>query len=393
MRLLMLFIVVLYSSIGMLVPAANAIRPAMAIAIGAVVLTFMELGKTGTGFRIARPESAMLIALLAVCTISTFSAIWLAQGVQTTSEFARIVVIYVVIENVVTSQNRMRAILLTLSFAGLMPALGTIHHYLTGQVVENGRAAWVGVFGNPNEDAYALSVLVPIAAAVASRSRWMLRVVLWGVIAVYLLAIFLTFSRGGQLGLVVILAFLAWKQKSFVIKALMVFGLVGGVIVGSMFWNRQADFSNLSQDTTVDQRIATITAGFEMFKDHPVFGVGPGNSIVAYPLYVPKKLHCGCQDQLVIHNAFVQILSETGALGFISFMVLFGAAIFHAWKLQRIQSPDMRAYAMGLELALWGFVVCGLSGGFAWSWFPYIFVGLVTAGRHIAETATQQQAG
>ena len=141
MKLLMLFILVMYSSIGMLVPAANAVRPAMTIAIGAVIMTFVELGKTGKGFRIAWPESGMLVALLAVCTISSFSAIWLAQGVATTSDFARIVVLYVVIENIVTSPKRLRAVLLTLSIAGLMPALGTIHHFLTGQVVENSEAA------------------------------------------------------------------------------------------------------------------------------------------------------------------------------------------------------------------------------------------------------------
>src|SRR5205814_382132 len=145
------------------------------------------------------------------------------------------------------------------------------------------------------------------------------------------------------------------------------------------------DFSNVSQDTTFNQRVATIKAGMAMFEDRPLFGVGPGNSIVAYPLYVPKQAHCGCQDMLVIHNAFIQMLSETGLFGFIPFMVFLLAGIYHAWKLQRSPSEDMQAYGMGLELAMWGFMACGLSGGFSWGWFPYIFVALIVAAKQINE--------
>jgi O-antigen ligase len=391
-KLLILFLLIMYSNIGLLFPVTNGLHPAMTLAIGAVLMMFIELGKTRTAFKLAWPESGMLIAMLAISAISTVGAIYVTQAVQTTSELARIVVIYVVIENVVTSEKRLRGLLLTLIAGGLMPAIGTIQHYVTGQLVEHSRGAWLGVFGNPNEDAYSLAILVPIAVALASRSRWPLRIALWGVTAVYLLAIFLTFSRGSGLGLLVCLAIIAWKQESFALRSLMIVGLVAGVIVGSMFWMRKDDFSNVSEDTTFNQRIATINAGIAMFKDHPILGVGPGCSIVAYPLYVPKQLHCGCSDQLVVHNAFIQVLSEVGGFGFAAFMILLAAGIVHARKLQRTRSPDMKAYAMGLEIGLWGFVVCGMAGGFAWSWFPYILIGLVVAARHINQATAETQA-
>jgi O-antigen ligase len=391
-KLLALFLLIMYSSIGLLFPVTNGLRPAMALAIGAVLMMFIELGQTRTPFRLAWPESGMLITMLAISAVSTVGAIYVTQAAETTLDLARIVVIYIVIENVVTSEGRLRRLLLTLIVGGMMPAIGTIHHYVTGQLVENSRGAWLGVFANPNEDAYSLAILVPIAVALASRSRWPLRIVLWGALSVYLLAIFLTFSRGSELGLLVCLALIAWKQESFLIRALMIGGLVAGVLVGSMFWLRKDDFSNVFEDTTFNQRIATMNAGIAMFRDHPVLGVGPGCSIVAYPLYVPKKLHCGCSDQLVIHNAFIQVLSELGGFGFIAFMTLLAAAVVHARKLQRTRSPDMKAYAMGLEIGLWGFVVCGMAGGFAWSWFPYILISLVVASRHITQVPAEIQA-
>jgi len=383
MKLLVLFVLLLYSGIGAIYPGVESVRPALVVALGAVVFTFIESAKNGTSFRMSAPEGMMLVLFLGVTVLSTFGAIYLTQAAVTTMNFAKVVIIYVVIENIVTTTDRLRKVMLTMVIGGLIPASGTIYHFLH-HVVKDGRAAYYGTFGNPNEDAYGLVILVPIAAVLAWRAGHLLRLFLVGSIGLYLIATYTTFSRGGLLGLVAVLALFGWKQKSFVVKALLIAMVAGGVIVAGMFWGRKDDFSNISGDTTVNQRIATIKAGFEMFRDRPLFGVGPGDSLVAYPLYVPKDAHCGCQDQLVVHNAFIQVLSETGALGFIPFMILLGAAVLHAWQLQRIATGELQICAMGLELALWGFIVCGLSGGFSWSWFPYILIGLIVAARQMA---------
>lgn len=327
----------------------------------------------------------MIIALLGVSILSTFTAIYLRQAAETTLTFAKIVLIYVVIVNIVTTQSRLRTIMMTMVVGGLIPAIGTIYNYKIGHLVEGSRAAYYGNFGNPNEDAYALIILVPIAITLAMKSGWFTRLFLGVAMLIYGLAVYLTFSRGGMLGLLVVLGMLGWKQKSFVVKAMMIGMLAGGVLLVSMFWTRNSgDFSDVKDDVTVNQRFATYKAGYLMFRDHPLLGVGPGDSLVAYPLYVPKQYHCGCQDQLVVHNAFLQMLAEAGALGTLPFLILIGAALYHAWKLQKTARPEMQKYAMGLELAMWGFVACGISGGFAWSWFPYLLTGMIVAARQIA---------
>jgi O-antigen ligase len=279
---------------------------------------------------------------------------------------------------------------MTLVFGGLFPAVGTIHHYAAGILVEGSRASWLGVFKNPNEDAYCLAVLVPIAAALAGQSKRFMRVMFLAIIGLYLVAIFLTFSRGGLLGLFAALGLIGWKQKSVLIRMSMVVVLVLGVAAGGAFWARDKDFNDVSNDVTFRQRISTIIAGGRMFLDHPLFGVGPGCSMVAYPLYVPTEyLDCGCQTQLVIHNSFVQVLSELGVLGFLSFMTLLGASVVAA---RRIRSGSIAPYASALDTALWVFVVCSLSGGFAYTWSPYILFGLVVAAKRIADRPTPEGA-
>jgi hypothetical protein len=66
-------------------------------------------------------------------------------------------------------------------------------------------------------------------------------------------------------------------------------------------------------------------------------------------------------------------------------MVLLGASIFYAWRLQKRGTP-LGSYARAFEIALWGYVVCSLSGGYTWTWFPYLLAGVVAALTHIGNS-------
>ena len=388
-KLLILFLLMLYSNVAVIFKQLDAFRPVQVVAVAAIVMMLVELGTARERFRLAWPQSLVLLAFLGVAALSSFSAIYARQAFNTTADFSKVILIYLLIENTVTTEKRLRTVLLTLLIGGMIPAFGTINNYLHGILKEGTRAAWKGIFGNPNEDAYALLILIPIAAGIAGISRWHVRVALWGMIGVYLLAIFLTFSRGGLLGLFAVLGLMGWKQKSFAIRAGMMAVLVGGIVVGGMFWTRKDGFKDLKEDTTVRQRFATYEAGALMFAANPLLGVGPGCSLVAYPLYVPRDAHCGCQDQLVIHNSFIQVLSELGSLGFIPWMVFLGAAMVQVRKLEK---GRLAPYATCLEIALVGFLACSMAGGFAYTWWPYIIVALITATKHISDSRVVENA-
>jgi O-antigen ligase len=382
--LLLVFLLVLYSNVALIFKQLDSYRPAQVIAVAALIMMVIELGQLRQSFKLMWPQSAMVVAFLGACVISTPLSIYVRHAVEQTSDVAKIVLVYLLLENVITNVRRLRMVMFTMIVGGLFPALGTINHYRSGILVEHTRAAWVGLFGNPNEDAYALLILIPIAMAIARGSRSAVRIALWAVIGVYLIAIFLTFSRGGLLALFVVLAAVAWKQKSIVIKTCVLAALVAGLAVVGMLWTRNSgDFTNIKEDTTVRQRFSTFQAGGLMFISNPLLGVGPGDSMVAYPLYVPREAHCSCQDQLIIHNSFLQTLSETGLLGFVPFMILVIASMYQAGKMQ---NGPMGTYARGLHLAMIGFVACSLSGGFAYTWWPYLLVGLIAAAKRINES-------
>jgi hypothetical protein len=47
---------------------------------------------------------------------------------------------------------------------------------------------------------------------------------------------------------------------------------------------------------------------------------------------------------------------------------------------------------MALELALVGFIVCSLSGGFTYTWWPYLLAGLTVAAKHIGDSVNTENA-
>jgi len=380
--LLLAFLTLLYSNLPLLMPAFEVIRPAKLVAGAALVMLLVETVFARKSFEFAWPEGFLLLGFLGGAALSSLTALWVRQAVEAVSDLMKFALVYFFIVNCANTERRLRGVMWAMVIGGLFPAAGALNNYFHGNLVE-GRAAWVGIFANPNDLAYSLVILVPLAAFLATGIGRMRRLVLLSVVMVYVAAIFVTFSRGGAIGLVAVIGLYAWREKSVVFQGLVVLMVAAGLILASRFWTRGEDFSHLNGDISFRQRLATSQAGLAMFADHPLLGVGLGCSVIAWPLYAPEDLYT--RTALVTHNTFIQPLAETGLAGFLPFIFFVGFGLYHARKLALGSSDNgLTNLGAGLEISLWGFVVCGLSGPYALSWFPYILVGLVSSARRIA---------
>jgi O-antigen ligase len=380
--LLLVFLTLLYSNLPLLMPALEVIRPAKLVAAGALVMLLAETVFARKSFEFAWPEGFLLLGFLGSAAISSLTALWVRQAVEALSDLTKIALVYFFIVNCANTERRLRGVMWILVMGGLFPAAGALRNYLHGNLVD-GRAAWVGIFANPNDLAYSLVILLPLAAFLATGLGPMPRVALMGISMVYIAAIFVTFSRGGAVGLVAVIALYAWRRKSVWLQGLLVLLLAAGLILAGRFWTRGEDFSHLNGDNSFRQRWATSQAGLAMFADHPLLGVGLGCSVIAWPLYAPADLYT--RSALVTHNTFIEPLAETGIAGFLPFILFVGLGLYYAHRLSLGSSgKGLANLGAGLEISLWGFVVCGLSGPYALSWFPYILVGLVSSARRVA---------
>ena len=325
----------------------------------------------------ASPEGLLLLGFIGAAALSCLTALWPRQAAESLSDLVKMGLVFFFIANCADTERRLRGVMWTLIVCGLIPAAGTLRNYLGGHLVE-GRAAWLGIFANPNEVAYSLIVLLPLAAFMATSLGLLPRLLLLAISAVFLGAIFVTFSRGGLVGLGAVVAIYAWRKRSVWLQVVLVSLVIAGLALGGRYWSRGEDFSGLNGDVSFRQRLATSEAGLAMFADNPLLGVGLGCSVIAWPLYAPKDLYS--RSALVTHNTVIQPLGETGLLGFIPFALFVGFGIRHARKLALERSRrSMANLGAGLETAVLGFVVCGLSGGYVLTWFPYILLGMVAA--------------
>jgi O-antigen ligase len=380
--LLLAFLLLVYANVPLLVPSLAKAAPAQTLAIGALVLLFVDRAVGRRPVRLSWPESHLLIAFVGVALLSSFSALWASWALDTTLLLAKCVAVYLLIVNTVAGWQRLRTTYVVIAIGALFPALGALHHYRIGLYAVEGRIGWLGIFENPNDLAFALVVATPIAAALAITSRGWRRLLFTAMLPVYALAVFLTYSRGGLLGFaaVVGLCVLRWGSPWARISGLLLFASLL-VFVVPRFWQRDAGLGNLDHDHSLHQRLGTVKAGLAMVADRPLLGVGPGCSVIGWPIYAPRELQH--ESWLQTHNTIILALCETGILGAAAFLGAVAAGLGKARRMaraaRRAGHRERHRLSSALEISLWGFLVCGLAGGYMTSWFPYIVLGLVSA--------------
>jgi len=388
-KLVLVFIFLLFSNIAQMFPILDVVRPAQTVGGLALLALVCEKLTGGQRFNFALPDVSpdgyLLAGFLGATLLSTLAAVWPAYALQAVQDFAKMVVIYLLIVNTANTENRVRTLLWTMVLCGLFPALGSLWNWQQGIQVE-GRAAWIGIFANPNEMAYGLVILIPLAVMLAGSARLPLRLLTWLIVAVFTVAIYLSFSRGSLIGLAAVCAYMGFRQKSAVARTAIVGLVLAGALAGSIYWSRDAGFKDVGADANFQERLTTYQVAWAMYSHSPVFGVGLNCSSIAWPLYAPtpKLSH---HKWLITHNTFIQALSETGTVGFLFLVSFFGAALVRVWRNSRNRSlPEhVRELSAALEISFWGFLICGMSGGYVMSWFPYLLAGSIGAAGRIAE--------
>ncbi len=241
----------------------------------------------------------------------------------------------------------------------------------TGATVIRGRTRYVGVLNDPNDLALYFVMMLPLVLQLCA--RWQSR---WRRFSGYLLCmpllygIYTTNSRGGMLAAGVVLSaytfrrFARWKASAaclLVLVALVAFGP-----------SRVRDES-AGDEESVQGRISAWQTGFQVFKAHPVLGVGKDRFMDYYPL--------------TAHNSFVLCFAENGLLGF---LMWFGAGYFVLVGLHRViaRAPPRTAshrQAVALFDGLLGFYVAGFFLSRTYYIMLPVFLGLGVACYRLAQ--------
>ena len=249
------------------------------------------------------PQDKLLLAFWALIAISSFK-VWLSGVYLAFLAFMPPVFVYFLIRASIQSHAQLKGLAYLLVALNVFLAANGILQYHTGVGLGDvglvlDRIYGTGIFNDPNDLGMTFVMAIPfVLLAIGLRSTWLLfRVVGLVLLAVILLALYYTNSRGAIVGLggaIVAYSFTKFSKPKAMVAAAV---LVGIVAVAAP--SRGAEMSY--GESSAQSRIQSWAAGWSMLKSHPLTGVG-------YDQYT--EYH-----EAVAHNSFVHTFAELGLTG------------------------------------------------------------------------------
>jgi putative inorganic carbon (HCO3(-)) transporter len=221
-----------------------------------------------------------------------------------------------------------------------------------------------------------LGLTLPLALAcfISGDRRW--RALAGWSLGFGLVALTLSQSRGAIVAFWCVLAFaIVFFVQSWRKRLVLFCGsgmLAVGFYLAARVWN-PGHFGDL--DTlSAASRLFLWDVALQMFVGSPIFGVGIGNFLGLYGAYlqniswIPPML-------LGTHNIYIQMLSETGIVGFFSFFLLVYLAIREATRQLRSKSSSLVTQVLGFGVL--GAILATLTHGFVDYLLDFSGVGTV----------------
>ena len=246
-------------------------------------------GRLGRNLPVTRinPELIGVVALGGLILVTAPFSIWFSGAIGVFTEYyGKIIVIYLLMTNVLTSPRRIERLTWLLVLPSGYLAFRAVFDFARGvQLTESGgrlHGAVGGIFGNPNDLALNMVALLPLALFLALRDGSALRRGIAGVCALFMFgAVIASHSRGGALGLAAMAGvfglFLLRRRPGLVFGVAITLALAAPMAPAS-YWHRLASITDQSQDDTGSRetRRTLLRESYQAFLENPLTGVGAG---------------------------------------------------------------------------------------------------------------------
>lgn len=278
-------------------------------------------------------------------------------------------------KRVLAEVTRFIPLLLVVLFIDAVPKLKAIVAMLAlSTLAADGYAIWQSFHGFARPFAFAnqpvvfaalLLGIIPLLTVVGLEEKawnWQWR---GGLLAVALLSIFvmvLTGTRGAWIAmavtfLVYVVLAVRHNRQGAIIVALVLILLCAAFLSVPVLKERINSISD-TQLVSNTERLVMWTSAWQMFKDHPLTGVGLGRYSDMDRLYYwqpqaqePVHVHA--------HSTYFNFLGETGLIGFAAFWVLFGYILYASGRKYWANRRDYWSLAMLLTTI--AFLIEGLT--------------------------------
>jgi O-antigen ligase len=372
-------------------------------ALGALISSRVTRGLPVTRLT---PELIGVLGLAFVILATAPFAVWMGGAVATfTDLYAKVVLIFVLMMNTLTSPRRMRQFVWLIVIASGYIGMRAVLDYARGiNLVEHGRVQGSvgGMFKNPNDLALNMVAVLPLAVFLVLQPLSTAKRALAAGCAVMMFgAIVASHSRSGTVGLAamgLVLGVQLLKRKPGLVLATVFAGVLALPLLPSSYWQRLASITDESLDETGSReaRSVLLRESFDAFVAHPFTGVGAGQ----FKNYNPEGREEAWRES---HNVVLQVGAELGIAGLAVFFYLVIRAFLAPFQTRRllrlaargrpsrtgaaVEPLDKREYEMislytaVVTASLAGWLFCALFASVAYHWTFYYLLALAVAPR------------
>jgi O-antigen ligase len=359
-----LYAVIAVGRLTELIPGAAALPLAKAAFLLALVVVLLERKRSAPVPLHRVPMARTAVALYLLAAASVLFSIWKSYTLQTvTDSLLTVFASYLVAIAALPNWPSIKRLLRGLVYAGAVLAATGLAEFAGGRFE-------VGSSYDPNDLAYVLVSVVPLAIGLGIAAAGYRRLMWFGGAALLIFVALLTQSRGGLVALLAVGTFLAWKpfprfpvqdpgrpaSRRLVRNAVIVLALAATAwsFLPDDARQRFESLFYLSTDYNVDAtnetgRLALWKRGIVAAAKKPI-GYGAGNFSAVDGAYGGRYK--------AAHNSFLLVLVELGVMG----LVLFIRMYYLAWRTLN-QPPAANSAAGGadptLEMRILGHAIKG----------------------------------
>jgi O-antigen ligase len=204
----------------------------------------------------------------------------------------------------------LKMIILSLSVGAVLVSVGGLVDLFSGGSLRR----LLTSFGVPIYGTYFLYTLPFLIGFMIFHPSLKLKLISFAAAVLVFTAFIFHGSRGVWLGLIagcIITIILCSKKRGYLFGL----SLLVIVLIGSLNFTR----GRVKIYSSVKVRLQMAASAINIFKDYPVFGVGPGNYGGLMQDYYPDRAKGACR-YLHAHNTYLETLAEMGILGLLSLL-------------------------------------------------------------------------
>lgn len=390
----------------------------VALLIIAILIRWAILGERPVGWQVPAIVLGLygLIGFLSLMYATNSESV-----INTLANYVKDALITLVIVVLLKKAPTFRHVIWTLLVAGIFLGSLSVFQYLTGTFDRSyggfARAEFKGIagedsgyrlagpIGDPNFFAQIMIVLIPIALERLLHERKLILKLLAGLAGIFsILTVIFTFSRGGFLATAVALLifFLVYPPRPLFLIIMIGLGIAVFSFIPSSYFDRiltlqgllpdQSGRIDIRTDNSIQGRASQNLTAWNIFKQHPLLGIGLDNFEVRYPEFSKEIGLAPTSSNKSLHNLYFEVATESGILGLSVFFLMIWLSLRSLLSARNtfLAIPSLHEYghlATGLVIGFAGYLVAALFIHAAFPRYFYLLVGIAFAMPAIVEQA------